>query len=92
MWLVPTAADKAEAPSVHLIFSELAITPEANLFQLVEKVPVKQLVDGKLTDRLETTKTDDGFPGETRGRRRLAACSSPRKSSASAPRENKPSS
>ncbi len=61
MFLVPTAADKPEARSVHLIFSELAVTPEANLFQLVEKVPVKQLIDGKLTDPLETTKTDEGF-------------------------------
>lgn len=61
MWLVPTPAEKSADQSVHLIFSELASVPEADLIKLVEQVQVRQLVNKKPSEVLELSKTDDGL-------------------------------
>lgn len=61
MWLVPTSEGKVEDQTVHLIFSELASVPEADLFKLVEQVNVHQLLNGKASNELALSKSKDGF-------------------------------
>lgn len=67
MWLVPTSDEKIADQSVHLIFSELASVPEADLLKLVEQVEVRQLSGKQLSDKLPLSKTDAGLLVKTAG-------------------------